>query len=388
MAMVRMPGVVSSPDEDYTPTTDDAPMIKKRGVKTGTKRGKYTKICAKDSATNIILKAAENDENWKAVAEANGIPIQTAYGWIRRSGEQRKKRGGRRFTKVGEEHVEMMIEYVREDPLITLQEISAKLALETGITVSTNTVHRHLEGQLYTVKKRLPEPAAMNTEENKQKRKAYVEKIMNRIGRGKTVIYMDETNANLFHRQSQGHARKGLHCMPECPTSEGQNIHILGSMSQHGLLYWERRRGSYKKEDCQEWLRRMLRTITEPLYNIVVVCDNAPVLSGIEYIAEEEEFMGVEIVRMSPYSAPLNPTGECWSVMKAAMKRDLAENSASLMGTPPDMTQTEHRIQSLERCIDNAVTNITPVLCLNTCNHVQKHFSGVMQMKDLDMGDN
>lgn len=383
-----MAGVVSSSDEDYTPTTDDASMIKKRGVKTGTKRGKYVKTCGEGSAANRIIKAAENDQDWKAVAEAHGIPIQTAYGWIRRSDEQRKKRGGRRFTKVCEEHVQMMIECVQENPLITLHEIAARLAREAGITVSTTTVHRHLEGQLYTVKKTLPEPAAMNAEENKQKRKAYVEKIMSRIGRGKTVIYMDETNANLFLRRSQGRARKGLRCMPKCPTSKGKNIHILGSISQQGLVYWERRRGSYKKEDCQEWLRTMLRTLTEPLNNTVVVCDNAPVHSGIECVAEEEEFVGVEIVRMSPYSAPLNPIEECWSVMKAAMKRDLAENFASLMDTPDDMTQTEHRMQFLERCIDTAVNSITPILCLKTCNHVQKHFPSVMQMKDLDMGDN
>lgn len=377
----------SSSDEEYTVNTDDAPMIKRRGVKTGTKRGKYTKRTAKDNATNRILRAAKDDQDWKAIAEANGIPIQTAYGWIRRSGE-RKKCGGRRFTKVNGQHIAKMMEYVEENPLITLQEISAKLATETDITISTNTVHRHLQGQLYTVKKILPEPAAMNTEENKQKRKAYVEKIMNRIGSGKTVIYMDETNANLFLRRSQGRARKGLRCMPKCPTAKGKNVHILGSISQHGLVYWERQRGSYKKEDCQNWLRTMLRTITEPLCNIVVVCDNAPVHSDIECVVEEEEFVGVEIVRMSPYSAPLNPIEECWSTMKAAMKRYLAENVASLMDTPPGMTQTEHRMQFLEHCIDLAVAKITPILCLKTCNHVQKHFPDVMQMKELGMGDN
>lgn len=379
-----MPGVVSPSNEDNIPTTDDAPMIKKRGVKTGTKRGKYAKTCTKDNATNRIIKAAENDQDWKAVAEANGIPIQTAYGWIRRAGEQSKRRGGRRFSKVREEHIERMIEYVQEDPLITLQEISVKFTMETGITVCTNTVYKHLEGQLYTVKKALFKPAVMNTEENKQKRKVYVEKIMNRIWLGKTIIYIGETNANLFFRRSQGRGRKGL---PRCPTSEGINFHILGSMSQYGLVYWQRQWGSYKKEDCQEWLRTMLRKFTEPLYNIVVVCDNAPIYSGIECIAEEEEFVGVEIVHMSPYSAPLNPIEKCWSVMKVAMKQDLAENFASLMDTPADMMQTEHRIHFLERCIDNAVTNITPMLCLKTCNHVQEYFSGVMQMQDLDMSD-
>lgn len=147
-----MPRVVSSSSEGYTPATADAPMIRKRGGKPGTKRGKYTKTCVQGNATNIIIAAAENGQDWKAEPEASGIPVQTAYGWIRRSGEPRKKRGGRRFTNVREEHVEMMMEYVQEDPLITLQEISAKLATKTGITVCTNTAQAFRRPPLHSEK--------------------------------------------------------------------------------------------------------------------------------------------------------------------------------------------------------------------------------------------
>ena len=56
----------------------------------------------------------------------------------------------------------------------------------------------------------------------------------------------------------------------------------------------------------------------------VVVCDNTPVHNGIETVATEAEFEGIEIIRMAPYSAPLNPIEECWSVFKAAMKRSMA----------------------------------------------------------------
>ena len=42
--------------------------------------------------------------------------------------------------------------------------------------------------------------------------------------------------------------------------------------------------------------------------DIVVVCDNAPAHSALEEVIEEEEFAGVNILRLAPYSAPLNPT--------------------------------------------------------------------------------
>lgn len=176
--------------------------------------------------------------------------------------------------------------------------------------------------------------------------------------------------------------------MLNSPTSKGKYIHILAGLSQHGIVYWERRRGSYKKEDCHEWLRSMLRTITEPLDNIVVVCD-APVHAAFESVVEEEEFYGVEILHASPYSVPLNLIEECWSVMKDVMKLDLASNFATMINTPPvGMTQAEYRMQYLERCFVFANLTIIPMLCLRTCNHIQKHFAGVIQLRDLQLGDN
>ena len=68
---------------------------------------------------------------------------------------------------------------------------------------------------------------------------------------------------------------------------EGSNIHIIGAISQTGQVFWERQRGSYTKEKYCEWLRRLLRTITDENYNIVVVCDNAPVHIDLEKVVED-----------------------------------------------------------------------------------------------------
>lgn len=376
--------VIHSSDDENIETSMQEHVLETRGVKTGTKRGKYNKINTTCEAKKRVLAAVENYEDWKSVAVANGVATSTAYGWIRRAHDPRKRRGGIRHRKISQEHIEKMIDYVEKNPYITLKEIGDKFAVETGITVSINTIHKYLEGQMYTVKKALPQPVTTNSEINKRKRKEYVDKIMNRTGMGKTVIYIDETNVNLFLRRSQARARKGFRPAVKCAPSRGRNIHILGGISQHGLVYWERRRGNYRKEDCNEWLRRMLRAITEPFHNIVVVCDNAPVHVDLERVAAEEEFLGVEIVRLGPYSAPLNPIEECWSTMKAAMKRDLSNTFVTMMNTTSAaMSQTEYRMQYLERCIDNAVLTITSELCLKTHNHVQKHFAKVIQLQDI-----
>ena len=84
--------------------------------------------------------------------------------------------------------------------------------------------------------------------------------------------------------------------------------------------YWERRRGSYRKDDCSDFLRRLLRRIDEPTSEIVVVLDNAPVHVSLESVSQEEEFQGVELLMLATDSAPLNPIEECWSVFKSEVK--------------------------------------------------------------------
>ena len=132
----------------------------------------------------------------------------------------------------------------------------------------------------------------------------------------------------------------------------------------------------------------MLRTITEPLHNVVVVCDNAPVHSALETVFQEEQFLGALLLRASPYSASLNPTEECWSAMKAKIKQCMTATMTELLNsTPPDgMTQTEHRLLFLESAIDDSIRIITPRLCLRTYNHIQRHFGGVIVMENLQMG--
>ena len=122
---------------------------------------------------------------------------------------------------------------------------------------------------------------------------------------------------------------------------------------------------------------------------IVVICDNAPVHVDSETVAEEAEFTGVTILRASPYSAPLNPIEECWSVMKSSMKRHMVETFSEMMApSPQGTTQTEHRLHYLEAAIDQAMVTITPLICLRTCNHIQRFFPACMALEDLPMGHN
>ena len=207
-------------------------------------------------------------------------------------------------------------------------------------------------------------------------------------GNGKQIIYMDESNCNLFLRRTFGRSRKGTRCTIKTPASKGKNIHVIAAITQTGLVHWERKRGSFLKRDCQEWLRNMLRKVLEPMCNVVVVLDNAPVHSDLEIVLEEEEFNGCTLLRLAPYSAPLNPIEECWSVFKSHMKREISSSLVEMLSSVPDpqVTQTEHRMRYLEAAIDKHADKITPNVCMKIINHVQRHFSSCLAKQDLKIG--
>ena len=120
------------------------------------------------------------------------------------------------------------------------------------------------------------------------------------------------------------------------------------------------------------------------LEQATIVCDNAPIHTDLEAVVAE--FPGLELIRTAPYSAPLSPIESVWSSMKASMKRDMACSFTQMMDTAPGVSQQEHRLRYLEDKIGAAMEHITPVMCLQFYNHVQRHYASCMALVDLAMG--
>ena len=83
---------------------------------------------------------------------------------------------------------------------------------------------------------------------------------------------------------------------------------------------------------------------------VVIVIDSAPYHSRIEEILNEEEFKRNKILRLAPYNPMLNPIEQVWSVVKANVKGNLAENAYQMFDN--DLTKhlsvREFRLQSLK----------------------------------------
>ena len=55
-----------------------------------------------------------------------------------------RKLGGYRKPKLIEEHVERLVAYVEENPVVTLSDMKSKLELEFGFSISIKTIHEYL----------------------------------------------------------------------------------------------------------------------------------------------------------------------------------------------------------------------------------------------------
>lgn len=91
-----------------------------------------------------------------------------------------------------------MEQYVEENPRITLKRITEKLQNDREIAVSKECVRKHLDGRMFTLKDIRREPERDNSEEYKTRRCEYVRQHLLYQADNISILYMDETNFNLF----------------------------------------------------------------------------------------------------------------------------------------------------------------------------------------------
>ena len=171
--------------------------------------------------------------DWQAVAAAHEIPYRTAYGWLRNGGQPLRPRGGDTRSKLSKVQVEVVLTWLEENPQLTLKDIRNRIEHEMGVEVSQKTVSNRLDGRLITLKK--VHYMGINTDANKLLRRDYVAQLMQLTAINKTILYMDESNFNLFCRRTCGRSIRGERSVVKLPNSKGPNMHIIGAINSAGF---------------------------------------------------------------------------------------------------------------------------------------------------------
>jgi transposase len=352
-------------------------------------RGPYRKFSSE--VRNSVLQVAANGGDWQYIAEALHVPYTTAYGWLQRADEIPRQRGGDRRSKLSPQQIAVIVSWLEDNSQLTIAAIRDRIQAELGVFISQQTVSRYLDGCLISFKKVHLMPLGINTPPNKQLRQVFVGNLLQAIAANKFIMFVDETNYNLFCRRTCGRARRGERAVVKLPNSKGPNLHIIGGISSNGVVHWERQRGAFKIPNFNAWLSRCLEAAIATGVHpnaIVVVIDNAPAHSRAEEVVQEDAFQGTQVLRLAPYSPMLNAIETIWSMVKARLKASLQGGFEELIAGDPVgiLTQGEFRIRYLERCVDIAMPYVTSDMCAMACNHVQSHFEAALLLQDMPVG--
>lgn len=347
-------------------------------------RGKYNKISQNDRAR--IVKAHEEGRDWRTIASALGVNTRTAYEWLKKEQPLPKKKGGNASAKKTPVLEDAIVRWVEEDCTLTLKNICNRLNAEFQVLVCHNTIKNWLDGKLFSVKSIRPHVGNMNSEENRRKRREYVELLLQSRANGRTIIWIDETNFNLYCRRKEGRSKIGHRAKIIIPTCKGSNLHCIGAMSSTRILSFEHRRGSYKSAECKVWLRQLIELCAnEGIERPTFVIDNAPVHNNLESVLRPEE--DIEIIRLAPYSYLLNPIELLWSSFKQSVKRQLQNRMNEILNyvrnNDQEPTISEFRMRILEDIADNSIQEIQQQHLLGYANHVERYYAASLRQENL-----
>lgn len=327
-----------------------------------------------------IVECANRGGDWVSLAATLGVKYKTAFHWIQSGRDIMLPRGGVKPKILTEEDVDAVISWIEAESGTTLRQLKEKIWQNIHKEVSVSTIGNYLEGRLFTLKTVHHEPAAMNTVENKRLRAQYVQDLNRYIEQGKQIVWLDETNFNLFCRRSKGRALAGSRAIQKLPAARGPNVHLIGAISAAGVVMMERRRGSFTAELANAWVASLLQrwqNLGNQLEDLVIVCDNAPCHSRLETVFDDTTAV---LLRLAPYSPMLNPIEAIWSKIKCFVKTHITVPHVAAPGVG------EQRIIYLEGLIDQAKDTVMGGDCARAAQHTTVHHAAALAMQDMQTG--
>lgn len=174
----------------------------------------------------------------------------------------------------------------------------------------------------------------MDHHDNKEKCILYLTKLFKAQFARRTIIWVDETNFNLYCKWREGQAKIGSRTSVVVPSSKGANLHFIGAMSANQWIHFTTQRRAFKNAECSEWFRELAnKCIAAGIQSPAFVVDNAPAHSRLELLEEEFE-------RLAPYSYLLNPIEIVWSSFKSNVNKELRNKMQSLLNTSRSAEET------------------------------------------------
>lgn len=167
--------------------------------------------------------------------------------------------------------------------------------------------------------------AERETPEWKAKREAYEEEISTVPLENR--VYLDESGVNCSMVPAYGRSRKGARAFGTRQRKRGRNTTMAGVITGTGDFYVDTLRGAMKGLTFLGFMAA--RVIPMLRSGQVVIMDNPRIhhINGVRRLVEEA---GCRLLYLPTYSPELNPIEECWSKVKAGLRRIKARTQEAL----------------------------------------------------------
>jgi transposase len=114
-----------------------------------------------------------------------------------------------------------------------------------------------------------------------------------------------------------GRAPKGERVVGSVPQNYGENLTVIGALTESGLQAVMTIEGATDGEVFRAYVEQVLCPVLKA--GDVVIMDNLGA-HKVQGIREAIESRGAEVIYLPPYSPDLNPIEQCWSKLKSAAR--------------------------------------------------------------------
>jgi transposase len=132
------------------------------------------------------------------------------------------------------------------------------------------------------------------------------------------LIFLDETAINTAMTRRFGRAPSGQRASEIVPRNYGEHLSCIGALSLSGLVASMTVQGAVDTLAFDAYVREILAPCLR--MGDIVVLDNLYVHKASE-IEEEVARRGGRVVWLPPYSPDYSPIEQCWSKIKACLRR-------------------------------------------------------------------
>ncbi|RYF74982.1 MAG: IS630 family transposase [Cytophagaceae bacterium] len=142
------------------------------------------------------------------------------------------------------------------------------------------------------------------------------------------LIFVDESGYNIAMTRRYGRARRGMRVHDAIPKNFGRNVTILDAFACTGLVPVMSVEGATDTAVFRAYVEQVL-VPTLAAGDIVVVMDN-PSSHIVSRIREAIEAASADLLYLPPYSPDYSPIENCWSKLKANLRKAKARTRDAL----------------------------------------------------------